>query len=470
MRFFSTLLFLFLICAAPAYAMPGFFVGMMQAPITNPDTKIILSFHSGRAVVTLMPYIKSADTQEIAWIIPVPADIKESDITPANTAWFDAPDALSASRLIIENDPNPCTNVVLASEKTISSAMHNTSLDNAYDISILSADEGKNLVKWLETHGYKLPDKADRVLRPYTEKNLSFIIAKTRIDGGQGGYLKPLQLSYATPTMALAVRPSLINAPPRTVEKQQPVMPHVLHAMPDLNGPEKHLGPDVLEDGAQQLTLMVITAQGRAGSPTLRSLPLNNGRMDTVLPSFVRDNFPEIASRILNYRAKSEGQAMMIEYAGEAALPADTLAALGASWQSQGKIDAHEPSAQTELDSASDNLLGATLLPQATALMRKSAKIQPAAAGKPILTRLYIRYLANTQDIPLQESADRNPVASVFHVSMPFQPEADPKNACDAIAAYQQSVITRDTHAGELLKRLTGLPADALNPASKPAP
>ena len=459
------LLFGLVLLGSPALAMTGFFVGENETPIAVPATKIIIASHNGHHTLTIMPSVAST-ARDMAWLFPVPASVTAQHIREVSASLFDAIDTLSAPRLREETDPNPCTTNELAKTgaevkspdiKSYAVTVKHIADETHYDISFLSAGEGAKLPEWLEKNGYKLPPKADRIIVPYTQRGNSFLLVKARRNNTDTDYLKPLQITYDAPKLVLPVRLGLINAPSVMVEQPKVKEVTVLNAAPDRNYPKEQTPIDLFNDGGQAITLYVITQQGRAASPLMRSVPLGNERMDTNLPSYVSSDFPTIYNRILNMRVKAESNALITEFAGEVQLPADVLASIGVNWLNEKP--ATLPSGQAYEAADENNLIGGMMLPKAA--MPKHLQKASAPEGKPYLTRLYFRYNATTlpQDIGIAETASRETLSLRFFTHVAAQ--GDAPGTCDT-TAYERSLATRLAHDEQNLSRLTGWSKNAL--------
>jgi hypothetical protein len=86
-----------------------------------------------------------------------------------------------------------------------------------YDIVILSAEYSLGLYDWLKDNGYKIPDGAEAVLRPYVSGGMKFFVAKVNIDKvkyDKSGrtMLSPLRFHYDSETFNLPVRLGLLNS------------------------------------------------------------------------------------------------------------------------------------------------------------------------------------------------------------------------------------------------------------------
>ncbi|NDE90445.1 MAG: DUF2330 domain-containing protein [Alphaproteobacteria bacterium] len=425
-----------------AHALPGFFIGKDDTAIISAESKIIIATANNHTVMTIMPSITTTAQQDFSLLIPVPATLTRENITQGSAAAFDALDAASATHLIEKSDRDPCTGVNTAPEKDLTFTAPTKTIDARYDITLLSIEQATALPAWLTQQGYTLPEGAEKIIAPYAKKNMGFIVATIRRDNANVGFLPPLQLSYDAPMIALPLQLSAINAPAITTPS--------LKSMVNKNPGEQKA--DIFNDGTQALTLYVVTQQGHPAFSTVRSTAVNNPRAQTTLPASVKNDFSAIAQRILNMRAKAESNTALIEYAGAAELSDAVLKSIGASWSNSGP------------DMKAEQQRAAPMLPMLReGLQQRQAIVGNAmraavAAGKPFLTRLYLRYSASSlpQDLSLRETSNRQPVETRYTIHAPWLADPDPKNSCEEMPLYQKSVAVRDAHALETLSRLTG--------------
>ncbi len=447
------LLLAFLFFAAPALALPGFIVSKDETPVVVPDTTIILSAHEGHQVMTIMPTIASSQ-QDLLLVIPVPSTLTRDHIRMLDARAFDALDALSAPRLEVETDANPCTGSVdSASRNIVSSAARYAVQDATMDSTVLSAQDAATLPAWLRKKGYILPPKAEQIFLPTLKTGWTVALITLHRSETKRGYLPPIQLSYDAPNIGLPLRLGLINAPKPVVAAPKAKEIHILNSAPDAREPDRL---DVLNDDGQSITLYVLTQRGTVSSPTMRSVPLVNTRNDVVLPLSAKDDFATIAHRIRDVRAKAENNAMIIDYAGRADVPDAVLQSVGVTWLN----DAPAILANTPLN---DNLIGGMLLPKAA--YPKAVPLVPDNDVKTKLTRMTLRVSPSSlpHNIELQEDETMKRIVAIYHAQRPWTQDTDLKKTCDGAALYQRSVATREAHAMQTLGRLTGWIADHLN-------
>jgi hypothetical protein len=85
-----------------------------------------------------------------------------------------------------------------------------------YQILILSAKEAAGLQDWLKINGYKIPDGAEPLLRPYIEAGSKFFVARVdpkkvkMVDGHAA--LSPLRFHYDSEEFSLPIRLGLANS------------------------------------------------------------------------------------------------------------------------------------------------------------------------------------------------------------------------------------------------------------------
>ncbi len=85
-----------------------------------------------------------------------------------------------------------------------------------YDIVVLGARQAAALETWLLDNGYKIPPKAEPLLRPYVASGSKFFVAKVnakRVTFEEGrALLSPLRVTYEADALRLPVRLGLVNS------------------------------------------------------------------------------------------------------------------------------------------------------------------------------------------------------------------------------------------------------------------
>ncbi|MBL7732044.1 MAG: DUF2330 domain-containing protein, partial [Chitinophagaceae bacterium] len=285
-----------------ASAFCGFYVSKADGTLKNKTSQVILVRDGNRNVITMYNDFKG-NTKDFAMVVPVPVVLEKKDIKVVDQAIFNTLNDYSKPRLVEYYDQNPCNMYdrrEAAASKSLSGRVPGLSvaedakrdkdlgvrveaqyLVGEYDIMILSAKESSGLKTWLDENGYKIPAGADEVLQPYIKSNLKFFVVKVNEAEKKklpGNYLRPLQISFASPKFMLPIRLGMANA-----------------------------------DGDQDMIVYAFTKKGRIECTNYRtqSLPTGNN-----VPLFVKNNFGSFYANLFQHQWAKEGKALtMLEYA-----------------------------------------------------------------------------------------------------------------------------------------------------------
>jgi hypothetical protein len=311
--------------SGPATAFCGFYVAKADSKLFNKSSKVVLS-RDGKATAITMASDYEGEPKEFAVVIPVPAFIERKQIGVVEMKTIDHLDAFTAPRLVEYHDPDPCALDVIADRLMSPAGARPFALASAgsapsyrgvtveasydvgeYDVSILSATESDGLVSWLTNNGYRIPAGAQAVLGSYIKQNMRFFVAKVNLDRMKlidKGYLRPLQVRYATEKFMLPLRLGTVNA----------------------NGP-------------QDLIIYALTRTGRVETANYRTVKLPS---DLDVPLFVKEDFGRFYKATFDRAVARESmQAVFVEYAWNMAwcdpcatepLSNKELVELGARW------------------------------------------------------------------------------------------------------------------------------------------
>ncbi len=216
--------------AEPARAFCGFYVAKADSNLYNQASQVIIARDGNRTVLT-MANDYQGDIEDFAIVVPVPVVLKKEQVNIANPKIIERLDAFSAPRLVEYHDSNPCQVYryrTLEKQETMEGAEADSARNNAlgvtveekfsvgeYDILILSAKESDGLEIWLRENGYKIPEGARELLRPYIRQNLKFFVAKVNLkqfDRTSFNALRPLAIAYESPKFMLPIRLGMMNA------------------------------------------------------------------------------------------------------------------------------------------------------------------------------------------------------------------------------------------------------------------
>ena len=402
-----------LLCAPPfapeARAFCGFFVAKADTKLFNRASQVAL-VRDGEKTALTMANDFQGELKEFAIVIPVPTFIERQQIAVVDKALLDHLDAYSAPRLVEYFDEDPCRPVMMDMMQAAGASRappapaakkHGVTVEatytvGEYDILILSAKESTGLELWLKENGYRIPAGASAVLGSYLKQQMRFFVAKVNIkEQAKLGftYLRPLQVSYASPKFMLPIRLGTVNA----------------------NGP-------------QELFVFALTQKGRVETTNYRTVKLPTG-MD--LPAYVKQDFAPFYKAMFGEQVKREDmRAVFMEYAWDTGwcdpcaadpLSTDELKKIGVSW----------------LDAAAPRPAGF------------------APRGSPVfVTRLHLRYDRDhfPEDLAFQETADRANFQGRYVLRHAWKGE----ESCDAARSYRDGLGRRYEQEARNLATLTG--------------
>ena len=172
-----------------------------QGLVNEPEQKAAIFFDKGREQLIISPKYEGP-AEKFAWIIPVPTRPK---VEIADEAIFYELYELAAS-------------VFLSSKRADEVKVLEKATIGAYDVNVLSATDGKALMKWLSQNGYHLPEKALEPVKSYVRRRWTFVACKIHdprsAAGLRTGTLAPLKLTFASPQPVYPLRLSSANPEP----------------------------------------------------------------------------------------------------------------------------------------------------------------------------------------------------------------------------------------------------------------
>jgi len=288
------------ICFAPtAWAFCGFYVAKADTKLYNQASQVILARNGDRTVLT-MANDYQGDVKDFAIVVPVPVVLQQDQVNVGDPKIIERLDAFSAPRLVEYFDPDPCDvpmydrfppsapmNVQgggtrgAKEESALGVTVEARFSVGEYDIVILSAKESNGLETWLNRNGYRIPQGANQLLRPYIRQNMKFFVAKVNLEKfEEAGYqfLRPLQMAYESPRFMLPIRLGMMNA---TTE--------------------------------QDLIAYVLSPKGQAEITNYRTV---NVPSDAQIPVFVKDEFADFYKAMFQTAYGREGKKVAFrEYA-----------------------------------------------------------------------------------------------------------------------------------------------------------
>ena len=426
-RILFTLFALTIFMPVQAHAFCGFYVAKADGDLFNEASKVVMSRHEDRTVMTMANDFKG-ETEDFAIVIPVPTVVKKSQVNVGDAKIIDHLDAYTAPRLVEYFDGNPCQQMY-RKEMMMSAAPQAVMADGAgarqrakslgvtieesytvgeYDILILSAKQSDGLFKWLNSEGYKLPKGANKILKSYIKQDMKFFVAKVNLDEFESSgytYLRPLQVAYESEKFMLPIRLGTLNS-----------------------------------KGSQDLLLFTLTKGGRVEPTNYRTTKIPTG---DDIPLFVADEFGEFYKAMFAHQVDKENmKTVMLEYAWDMAwcdpcaadpIPNADLRKLGVWWLEKPNRPTPRP------------------MPG-----RAPQRIMPPQGGPvdAFVTRMHVRYDAKTfpEDIMLQTTEDRQNFQGRYVMRHPWTGEA----TCETANSYYEGLRKRFEKEAKTLASLTG--------------
>ncbi|HEY4057366.1 MAG TPA: DUF2330 domain-containing protein [Kofleriaceae bacterium] len=223
--------------ASTASAFCGFYVEGSGAKLAADATEVTL-MRSGTRTVLAMQNDFKGPLNDFAMVVPVPVVLKEKDVKTLDKGVLQRIDSLGSPRLVEYWEQNPCPvprDERMYEEADMAAPMMAPSASRGggeykketvkieaqfavgeYKILILSATEATGLETWLKQNGYRIPDGAEPLLRPYIEAGSKFFVAKVDPKKvkmvGDHAELSPLRFSYDSDEFALPIRLGMANS------------------------------------------------------------------------------------------------------------------------------------------------------------------------------------------------------------------------------------------------------------------
>jgi hypothetical protein len=225
-----------LVLVPDTFAFCGFYVAKAPANLFNHKSEVIL-VRDGKHTVITMSNDFQGDVKEFAMVVPVPVVLREDQIKVVDRGVFDRLDAYSAPRVVEYHDQNPCINYDYMLMESVSVTRKNAGAPSRtedadyddknkvtvearytigeYDILLLSAGDSQGLERWLIGNGYRVPEKASEILKPYILTNTKFFVVKVNLANQRRmgfEYLRPIQISFESEKFMLPIRLGMANA------------------------------------------------------------------------------------------------------------------------------------------------------------------------------------------------------------------------------------------------------------------
>ena len=405
------------------FAFCGFYVAKADTKLFNQSSQVALVRDGDDTVLTLANDFQG-DPKEFALVVPVPTFIERRQIEAVDKALLDHLDAYTAPRLVEYFDDDPCRPIypmAMAAAPAGAGAARRERKDlgvtveasytvGEYDILILSAKESGGLETWLVENGYKIPAGASTVLGSYIKQQMRFFVAKVNLkEQARLGFtfLRPLQVSYASPKFMLPIRLGTVNA-----------------------------------KGPQDLFIFALSRKGRVEATNYRTVKLPTG-MD--LPLFVKAEFKAFYKDMFAEQVRKEDmRVVFLEYAWDMA------------WCDPCATDPLSPEELKKLGVRGVDVQQITPASPSAPGVRPPRPGPPAGPQNVFVSRLHVRYDAEhfPEDLVFQETADRENFQGRYVLRHAWTGSAQ----CEAAEKYRRGLAERREQEAQNLARLTGWP------------
>ena len=212
---------------APAQAFPGFFTGKKDAKRINKSTQVVVMKKGQDTVVTIMADYEGP-LDELAMVIPVPADVEIENVHAIKTDMVEHLDHISSPRFHEYWEKDPCDpekqiqewerdlrvsgtgflgegmpmpegqRKVAKEMKLKVDAVFKQGSHNEHTFHLV--EPGASLSGALGELGYKMPDGADVATKSYVDRGMKFLIVevdtkRVGLTGGDRAVLSPVQFA-----------------------------------------------------------------------------------------------------------------------------------------------------------------------------------------------------------------------------------------------------------------------------------
>jgi hypothetical protein len=180
--------------------------------INEPEQKAVVLFRKGTEDLIISPSYQGP-TSDFAWVVPVPARPKVEILKGAIFHELAALTMPAPPKGPYSADGHVSRNsgVKVLERKTV----------GAYDVSVLSATDGKALVNWLKANNYHVPKQVLGPVNSYVKQGWTFVACRIKAPkvskGLHTGTLAPLRLTFAAKNPVYPMKLSSANPKPFNV-------------------------------------------------------------------------------------------------------------------------------------------------------------------------------------------------------------------------------------------------------------
>ncbi len=213
-----------LFMAKLSFACGGLFCNNAQ-PVNQVAERILFAKDGSNQYQMHVQIQYEGPPQGFSWMLPVPRNTEFALSTPSIFSALDAQFAPIFSTVAISNREG-CDNRSFPSSVNDSFGGQSTGNPEEnggvqvlsrekvgpYEKVSLNAESVTDLITWLTENNYQVPPRSEEVLSPYIG-NYDFIAIKL-LEGKDAGDIRPVALSFSSPTPAIPLRPTSVAANP----------------------------------------------------------------------------------------------------------------------------------------------------------------------------------------------------------------------------------------------------------------
>jgi hypothetical protein len=178
-------------------------VGKAGSTVTSPRQECLLATDGKMVRVVLRTHFETP-SDELAWIVPVPAKPRDIDkIDPELFAELDKATAPTFYTLVDQPGPIGCGCAQYAVHEPSKASRNGSSVmvyeqgtAGIFEYVVLGSTNGDELSKWLNTNGYALPIGSERILTRYVDNGWYWLAMKLRKNLPDSNKIIPHPVTY----------------------------------------------------------------------------------------------------------------------------------------------------------------------------------------------------------------------------------------------------------------------------------
>ncbi|MBM4361077.1 MAG: DUF2330 domain-containing protein, partial [Deltaproteobacteria bacterium] len=201
-----------LLHTADAAACGGFFCS--TTPVDQTAEHILFTINADATVTAHVQISYAGDRDAFAWIVPVPSVPKLAADFPARA--YPALDLATEPRYFRSSCSQSGlmdAGVPLSAEDGGGVTVLGREVVGPFDTVTLEGDSGEELVRWLQTNGYRITDRMAPLLAPYVADKMKFVALRLLPDKDVTE-ITPLSMTYAGDKPMIPIRLTAVAAQP----------------------------------------------------------------------------------------------------------------------------------------------------------------------------------------------------------------------------------------------------------------